>query len=311
MQTRLAAALGCLLVLAITACGKSDEPALVADGTIRIGFITKFPGDFYDAMATAARTYDAEHADVEITFRQGKSGTDDESQIGFIEEFTAQKVNAIAITPTSPNVQTALDKAIAAGIEVVLLDNDLPGWSGKSSVVATDNLTGGRLAGAWLAKHLAADASIAILQGRLGNPSLDERVTGMKAGLAGRAQVVAEVVTDCDEVKGRNATMDIVAEHANVDAIYSACGPPILGALQALKSAGISDKVILVGFDALADELTAIRAGEEAGSVAQFPAKMGTMGAQAAVDAARGRKVAAEIDTGTEMVTKANVSSFS
>ncbi len=220
-------------------------------------------------------------------------------------------MNAIVITPTSPNVLTALDKAVAAGIKVVLVDNDLPGWSGKSTVVATDNLAGGKLAGAWLAEHLPADANVAVLQGRLGNPSLDERVSGMKTGLAGKAHVVAEVVTDCDQAKGRNATLDILAEHPDVAAIYGACGPPALGALEATRSTGKNPAVKVVGFDALPGELAAINAGEEAGSVAQFPARMGTMGVQGAVDAARGKKVAAKVDTGTEMVTKANVGSFS
>jgi ABC-type sugar transport system substrate-binding protein len=311
MHTRLTASLlGVLLALSTAACAARDDIAPSAAGPVRIGFITKFPGDFYDTMASAARTYDAQHNDVEITFRQGTSGTDDESQIGFIEAFTAQKVNAIVITPASPNVQTALDKAVAAGIKVVLVDNDLPGWSGKSTVVATNNLAGGKLAGAWLAEHLAAGANVAVLQGRLGNPSLDERVSGMKTGLAGKAQVVAEVVTDCDQAKGRNATLDILAEHPDVAAIYGACGPPALGALEAIKASGKKTAVMVVGFDALAGELTAINAGQEAGSVAQFPARMGTMGVQAAVDAARGKKLAAKVDTGTEMVTKANVGSF-
>jgi len=302
---------GLLLVLLTAGCAASDSVESSGSGTVKIGFITKFPGDFYDAMVSAARAFDTEHNDIEVTFRQGKSGTDDESQIGFVGEYTAQKVDAIVITPTSPNVQSALDKAVAAGIKVVLLDNDLPGWSGKSTVVATDNLAGGKLAGAWLAGQLPAGASVAILQGRLGNPSLDERVAGMKAGLGGKANVVAEVVTDCDQAKGRNATQDILAEHPDVAAIYGACGPPVLGALDALKAAGRGQKVTLVGFDALAGELAAIRDGEQAGSVAQFPAKMGTMGSQAAVDAARGKRLAARIDTGTEMVTKANVASFS
>lgn len=311
MHQRSVLVIGALFALLNAGCAASNNITPTASKVVRVGFITKFPGDFYDAMVSAARAFDTQHDDVEITFRQGRSGADDESQIGFVEEFTTQKVDAIAITPSSPNVQTALDKATAAGIKVVLLDNDLPGWSGKSTVVATDNLAGGRLAGAWLAEHLPAGAKVAVLQGRLGNPSLDERVAGMKAGLAGKGNVVAEVVTDCDQTKGRNATQDILAEHADIAAIYGACGPPALGALDALKAAGLQEKITLVGFDALAGELTAIRAGEQAGSVAQFPAKMGTMGSQAAVDAARGKRLAARIDTGTEMVTKANVASFS
>lgn len=311
MRKILAAAAAFLLAVLTVGCTAKKDAGTSAARTVRIGFITKFAGDFYDTMVSAAREYDTKHDDVEITFRQGKSGTDDESQIGFIEEFTKQKLDAIAITPSSPNVQTALDKAVAAGIKVVLLDNDLPGWSGKASVVATDNLAGGKLAGAWLAEHLPAGASVAILQGRLGNPSLDERVAGMKTGLGGKANVVAEVVTDCDETKGRNATQDILAEHPDIAAVYGACGPPVIGALGALKAAGRQARVTLVGFDALAGELTAIAAGEQAGSVAQFPAKMGSMGAEAAVDAVRGKQLAARIDTGTEMVTKANVASFS
>ena len=130
-----------------------------ADGrlrTIKVGFITKFPVDFYDTMVDAVKKYDNDHADVEVVFGQGKSGTDDEGVIAHIENMITQQVKAIAITPTSPNVQGALDKAVKAGIKVILVDNDIPGWSGKSSVVATDNLAGGKLAGQWLAEQAAA-----------------------------------------------------------------------------------------------------------------------------------------------------------
>ena len=37
---------------------------------------------------------------------------------------------------------------------------------------------------------------------------------------------------------------------------------------------------------------------------------MGSLGAQAAFDAAKGKKVDANVDTGTELVTKDNVSQF-
>ena len=51
-------------------------------------------------------------------------------------------------------------------------------------------------------------------------------------------------------------------------------------------------------------------AGDQAASVAQFPAKMGSMGIETAVQAARGETVQANIDTGTEMVTKDNAAEF-
>ena len=114
----------------------------------------------------------------EVVYGQGKSGTDDEGQIAIIENMIVQQVKAIAITPTSPNVQAALEKAVKAGIKVVLVDNDIPGWTGKSSVVATNNLAGGQFAGTWLTKSRPdrnRDPS-----GPVGNPSLDDRVKGLK-----------------------------------------------------------------------------------------------------------------------------------
>jgi simple sugar transport system substrate-binding protein len=309
IRSLLAPALVLAVTLASAGCG-SDDPAAGSD-SIKVGFITKFPVDFYDTMVDAVKKYDADHKDVEVVFGQGKSGTDDEGVIAIIENMITQDVKAIAVTPTSPNVQGALDKAVKAGIKVVLVDNDIPGWKGKSSVVATDNLAGGKLAGEWLAKKLSPGATLAILQGRLGNPSLDDRVKGLKQGLGTVATIVAEPATDCDQTKGLNAAQDILTANPNVTAIYGACGPPITGALQAVKAANKKPGAItVVGFDASPDELTAIASGEQAASVAQFPAKMGSLGIETAVAAARGEQVAATVDTGTEMVTKDNVSQF-
>ncbi|MEU7873409.1 sugar ABC transporter substrate-binding protein [Dactylosporangium sp. NPDC049140] len=300
------AVLAAALLVPLAACGDDDAPG--GTSAVKVGLITKFPVDFYDTMVDAVKQYDAAHADVEVIYGQGKSGTDDEGEIAIIENMITQGVKAIAITPSSPNVQGALDKAVKAGIKVVLVDNDIPGWSGKSSVVATDNLAGGKLAGQWLAKHLPPGATIAILQGRLGNPSLDDRVKGLKDGLGGAAKVVADPATDCDETKGLNAAQDILTANPDVTAIYGACGPPITGALQAVKAAG--KKPVVVGFDASPGELKAIEAGDQAASVAQFPAKMGSLGIETAVAAAKGQPVQPTVDTGTEMVTKDNVAKF-
>jgi hypothetical protein len=73
---------------------------------------------------------------------------------------------------------------------------------------------------------------------------------------------------------------------------------------------GVRSCSSVVGFDASPDEVTAIKAGAESASVAQFPAKMGSMGVQTALDAAQGKTVQANVDTGTEMVTKDNASQF-
>jgi len=315
MRRTLLVPLLCLaLGVGVTACSDDDKDAETdttgedSGDAVTIGFITKFPVDFYDTMVDAAKAWNEDHPEVELVFAQGKSGTDDESQINAIESMITQEVDAIAITPTSPNVQDALQEAVDEGIKVVLIDNDIPDWDGKTTVVATDNLAGGVLAGEFLAGELSAGDTVAVLEGVPGAPSLDDRVTGFLDGLGDDFEVVASLPTDCDQTKGLDAAQDILTANPDVVAIYGACGPPIIGAIEAVASAGATVK--LVGFDAGPDEVAAIVAGDELASVAQFPAKMGELGAQAALDAANGEDVEPNIDTGTEMVTADNAADF-
>jgi len=194
------------------------------------------------------------------------------------------------------------------------MDNDIPGWKRKTSVVATNNYKGGLLAGKYLATRLEAGDTLGILEGVPGVPALDDRVKGMLAGLgAVRSQIkiVAQLATDCAQDKGLTAAQDVLTRQSSVTAIYAACGPPALGAVQVLKNAGKKPgDVILVGFDALPDEVAQVKAGWETASVAQFPAKIGLLGIDTLYKAVKGKKVPKNVDTGTALVTKANAAQF-
>jgi simple sugar transport system substrate-binding protein len=225
----------------------------------------------------------------------------------------AQGVDGIAITPTGEAVVPALDAAVAAGVKIILIDNDLPDWTGKSAVVATNNYQGGVLAGQWLAENLPAGSTLGVLEGRAGVPALDARVDGMVEGLGDAdITIVSQTPTDCDQVKGVSAAEDLLTAHPDVTAIYGACGPPIIGALEAIDNAGISpDDIVVVGFDALPDEIAAIAAGTEDATVAQFPPKMGELGLDTLYNAVLGDPVEPNVDTGTAIVTPDNVGDFS
>src|SRR6185295_18458779 len=124
--------------------------------SVKLGFITKFPVDFFFTLQNAAKKWDKATPGATVIFAQGKSATDDAGEIAAIQNMVAQGVKGIAITPTSPAVSATLDKAIKQGVKVVLIDNDIPTWKSKSSVVATNNFKGGVLAGKYLATKLKA-----------------------------------------------------------------------------------------------------------------------------------------------------------
>jgi simple sugar transport system substrate-binding protein len=305
-----------LAAVAVLASGASAKPAdqQAGQATVKLGFITKFPVDFFFVLQNAAKKWDRAHADASVIYAQGKSATDDAGEIAAIQDMVAKGVKGIAITPTSQAVTKELDKAIKKGVKVVLMDNDVPAWKRKTSVVATNNYKGGLLAGKYLATRLKAGDTLGILEGVRGVPALDDRVKGMLAGLGAlksQVKVVARLATDCAQDKGLTAAQDILTRSSKVTAIYAACGPPALGAVQVLKNAGKKPgDVILVGFDALPDEVAQVKAGWETASVAQFPAKIGRLGVDTLYKAVKGTKVPKNVDTGTALVTKANAAKF-
>ena len=313
MKKRLTA----VTVLVLTVAGLAAVASVTANakpsstqGTVKLGFITKFPVDFYFTLVGGAKSWQKSHAGVSVSYAQGKSATDDAGEIAAIQDMVAKGVKGIAITPTSPAVIPALNKAVKAGVKVVLMDNDLPTWKLKSSVVATNNLKGGTLAGVWLAARLKAGDTLGILEGVPGVPALDDRVTGMLKGLGStksKIKIVSKLETDCDQTKGAHAAQTMLTANPHLTAIYSACGPPALGAVQSIKNAGIKPSaILLVGFDGLPDEVAAIKKGTEDASVAQHPSKIGSLGIATLYAAVQGKKVAKNVDTGTSLITKAN-----
>ena len=302
---RLLHAIGGLALAALVA-----TPAMAAD--IKLGFITKFPVPFFATMEDAAKAYAEANPGIEIIYGQGASATDIEGQIALIESMVTQGVQGIAITPVDPTVAPALDKAVEAGVKVVLMDNSIPGWENATALATTDNYAAGKIAGAYLKTVLSEGDTLGILEGVPGVPALDDRVNGMLEGLDGLAvEIVGRNGTNCTEELGISVAEDLLTANPDLKAIYAACGPPAVGAAQAIENAGIAnDAIVLVGFDACCGELEKIASGQEDATVAQFPSKMAELGVDALVRAINGETVESLIDSGAALVTAENAAEF-
>lgn len=296
---------GLALVLA------SVGPGSAAD-TIKLGFITKFPVPFFATMENAAKAYAEANPGVEITYGQGQSATDIEGQIALIESMVVNGVQGIALTPVDPTVAPALDRAISAGVKIVLMDNNIPDWDGRTALATTDNYAAGKIAGEYLAGVLKDGDTLGILEGVPGVPALDDRVNGMLEGLAGvDVNIVGQTGTNCTEELGISAAEDLLTANPDLKSIYAACGPPAAGAARAIKNAGISpENIVLVGFDFCCGEAEALEEGIEDATVAQFPSKMAELGVDALVKSIRGEPVESLIDSGAALVTKDNMADF-
>jgi ribose transport system substrate-binding protein len=77
-----------------------------------------------------------------------------------------------------------------------------------------------------------------------------------------------------------------------------------LGAIEAIRAAGKTGKIRVVGFDAVDDARKAIDDGTMAASVAQFPDEMGRVAVENAVKALRGEPVEPDVKVRIELVSK-------
>jgi ABC-type sugar transport system substrate-binding protein len=247
--------------------------------------------------------------DANVTFLGPDSEQNIEGQIRLVEDQITKKASVLVVAPSnSDQLKPTFDKAKAAGIPVILIDTDAD-WPDKVSFIGTDNEKGGKLAGDYYAKNLQKGDKVAIIRGALGDTTHNARQKGAEDAMkAAGLNIVAIQPADSDRAKGQSVMENILTANPDLKAVFCTNDEMALGASNAAKQAG--KKVQIIGFDANPDALTAIKAGDLTGSVAQFPKNIGKLGVENALKVAKGETIEKRIDTGTELVTKDNLDKF-
>jgi ribose transport system substrate-binding protein len=320
--------LGLILTLALGACTPPATPVPAAPApaeppasapsapsadtaTLNIAVIVKaVTSDYWKAVGAGVDAAMAADPTINASFLGPNEETDIEGQIRIIESAIASKVSAIAVAPSQADqVQPTLEKAVAAGIPVILIDTDITNFTNKSAFVGTDNRLGGQLGGEFIVDALQTGDEVAIIRGAAGDPVHNQREEGAKTAMeAAGLTVVAVQPADSDRAKGQTVAENLLTANPNLKAIFATNDEMALGAANAAAAAGKS--LVIVGFDASPDALQAIQEGVLAGSIAQFAGKIGELGTLTAAQVARGQAVEAFVNTGVEVVTKDNVAQF-
>lgn len=206
-------------------------------------------------------------ADVRVTFSDAQG--DISKQLDQIDNFIAQKVNAIVVVPVDyQGIVPGVEKANKAGIPVIALGIESAG--GKYTFVGSKNIDAGRMQGEYMAKVLPKGAQVVYLQGEPGLYHSKERLEGFTKAMAGRTdvKVLSNLPANYDRAQGMKVTEDWVQKFPKFDALIAANDQMALGALQALKTAGRKG-VLISGIDGTDDALSAIKGGEMAQSIFQ------------------------------------------
>ena len=191
---------------------------------------------------------------------------DHAGQLAQVESVIAKGVDYVFLGPTEYEAAIpALRKLKKAGIPTVVYNYLTPHEDEKAramTYVAFSHMLGGKISGSWASMHLGGSGKIAILQGAPGIAS-DRRMEGFLSIVSQypNIKVIIGPHTDFDRVKAFNAAQNMLAAHDDIDLIYGVSTTIGLGAGQAIKLIGKSDKIASMGFGGTGDEITAMREG--------------------------------------------------
>jgi len=276
-------ALCLLLASALAGCSNSSSTATnsatspEASGAKTIGVsIQNREAQFYQDMEAGMRR-EAQKYGYSLTVVD--ANRDNAKQQSQVEDFISKKVDAIVLTPyDSQAIGSAIVEANNAGIPVFTADIASTSKQGKVVAhVASDNVQGGFQAGKLICQAVGKTGSVAIVD----EPevtSVQDRVKGFKQALAQLCPgvtVVADIDSGGTRDKANSDTGDVLQAHKDLKGIFGINDDSALGALTAVKAAGLSGKIAIVGYDASPEARAAIAAGGMVGDAIQFPDKIG------------------------------------
>src|SRR3989441_813355 len=196
-----------------------------------------------------------------------------------IEDLIQRKVAVIAINPTdSDAIAPTIRKVQGAKIPVITVDRGANGVT-VAAHIASDNVAGGKMAAPYVAKRLKGKGNVVMLEGIAGTSAARDRGKGFRDGLKAYPgiKLVAVQTADFDRAKGLSVMENILQAQKKIDAVFAQNDEMALGAIQAIAAAKREKEMFVVGFDAIADALAAIKAGTMAATIAQQPKVMGRL----------------------------------
>ncbi|MFM9276717.1 ribose ABC transporter substrate-binding protein RbsB [Paenibacillus jiagnxiensis] len=219
-----------------------------------------------------------------------------------VEDLIQQGVNALLINPTdSSAISAAVQTANGVGIPVITIDRAADKGE-VASLIASDNVGGGKMAAEYMVDQLGEGAVVAELEGIPGTSAARERGQGFHSVADTKLKVVAKQAADFDRTKGLNVMENLLQGNPDIQAVFAQNDEMALGAVEAIAATGRD--ILVVGFDGSADALQAVKDGKLSATIAQQFDLIGQKAVQTAAEILQGKKVESNIPVPIKLVTK-------
>ncbi len=268
-----------MLAAALATFGLVGGGAALAQDTLTVGFSQIGAESGWRSAETKIAKQEADKRNIELKISDAQQKQ--ENQIKAVRAFIAQGVDAIFIAPVVETGWTSvLKEAKDAGIPVFLLDRliDDKDKDLYTSAIVSDQVLEGRMAGDWLVKETGGACNIVELQGTVGASVTNNRKKGFEEAIAGHSgmKIIRSQSGDFTRSKGKEVMESFIkAENdgKNICAVYAHNDDMVIGAIQAIKEAGLKPGVDIktVSIDGVPDIFKAMADGEANATVELTP----------------------------------------
>ncbi|WP_407362265.1 sugar ABC transporter substrate-binding protein [Pseudomonas luteola] len=242
------------------------------------------------------------------------AGGDVVRQLGQVENFVSQKVDAIIVNPADTAATRKITERVTqAGIPLVYLNSrpEVDSFPAGVVFVGTDERRIGQMQMEYLAEKMGGKGNLAIILGRLAHDDTRKRTTGVKDVLAKYPdiKVVEEQSANWERDKGMDLMSNWLLSGKAIDAVAANNDEMGIGAAMALRQAGHKD-VMAGGVDGTADGLAAIKRGLLSVTVYRDTVGIGAGSVDAAVRLVNKENLQGDIWVPVQLVTPENYQQF-
>ena len=301
-----------LMTAALVALSVSGMARSASATTIGVT-MDKFDDNFLTSVRNAI---DAEAKAKGVTIQAEDANDDTSKQISQIQNFIAQKVDAIIVNAVDTSATPKMTQlAVAAKIPLVYVnrkpeDKELP--AGVSFVGSNEKISG-TLEAEELVKCMKGKGNLVIMQGQLSNNAALDRTADVEQVVAKHPdiKIVQKQTAEWDRNKALDLMNNWITAGDKINGVASNNDEMAIGAILALKQAGVDPKTMCVGgIDATADGLAEIANGNMYVTVFQNSKGQGKGAVDAALSLIKGEKVPSFVDVPFEKVTKDNYKNY-
>lgn len=253
--------------------------AAQASDKLVVGFSQIGSESGWRAAETKVAKIEAEKRGIDLKISDAQQK--EENQIKAVRAFIAQGVDAIFIAPVvATGWEQVLKEAKDAKIPVILLDRgiDVKDDSLYLTVVRSDAVYEGEVAGDWLAKAAKGNCNVVELQGTVGASVAIDRKKGFEKAVSEHPnlKIIRTQSGDFTRAKGKEVMESFIkAENGgkNICAMYAHNDDMAIGGIQAIKEAGLKPgkDILVVSIDGVPDIFKAMSEGESNASVELTP----------------------------------------